>query len=188
MWKDSLLSEKCLFAEKGHFQAAVSKFPDKRSRASQGAHLYVEVVTGAKFQTCLSQRTSLPRVSVKQQEKRLGSSYSPNPVCFQGVVAPPEIGFHWALSISFVFARGCLVIILWWTALLQDCLLWSMQNEGDYPFSSSYLFLQIFGYLYIWQTTCRAVWVLRKEDQLPVIRGMKKSITGHIEQSQKSRS
>jgi len=46
--------------------------------------------------------------------------------------------------------------------------------------------MQLFGYSNSWETTCRAVWVANKKDQLPVTTEMKKSGTSHIEQSRKS--
>lgn len=128
--------------------------------------------------------------SLKQQEKGLVSSYCPDPSWRAWEQKPwctPQTGSHQALSISFVFVRCCLIIVLWRTALLWDRLLWLKWNEGDCLFSSSYLFLQCFGYPNSWETTCRAVWVAGKKKQLPVTRGVKKSSTGNIEQVRKSR-
>lgn len=61
--------------------------------------------------------------------------------------------------------------------------LWLMWNGA-----SSFLFLELFGYLHSWETTCKPAELVRKKDQLTLVRGMKKSTTDHIEQSRKSTS
>lgn len=79
------------------------------------------------------------------------------------------------------------MLVLWWTALLGDCLLWLIKSEEDCLLSSPYPFLQLFGYPDGWETTCRAVRTVGKDEQLPVIRGMKKSGPDHAEQGRNSR-
>lgn len=58
----------------------------------------------------------------------------------------------------------------------------------DVEWSIFYLFLELFGYPDSWETTCKPAGLVRKEEQLALVTGMKKSTTDHIEQSRKSRS
>lgn len=185
-----MLSEKCLFAVKEQgLEAAVFKFPGKPSKAPKGTRLCAEAAEELIFRHPSSKGFCSSGLC-KQQEKGLCSPCGPEPGWLGGTGAErtPQTASHWALSINFGFARWCLVVVLWWSALLRDCLLWLIKRAEDCLLSSSYPFLQLFGYPNSWETACRAVWMVGKGEQLPVTRGMKKSGPDHAEQGRNSRS